>query len=205
MMQIERVEEKGRGKITVYLENGDFFTLYKKEAGQPALEPGAELDQDRWEKIRAEVLIPRARKRAMYLLEQMDRTEAKLREKLGQNGYPGDVIEDAVGYVKKFHYVDDFRYACNYVRSQGQSKSRRLLALELARKGVSRELAERALEEEYDGEDEGQKIRRWMEKKHYDPQTADVGEKRRMYQFLLRKGFRAGDILRELSLEGAEQ
>ncbi len=198
-MQIERIEETGKGKITVHLENGSSFTVYRKEVRQFELKPGAELDEGEWERICSEILIPRARKRAMYLLERMDRTEVQLREKLRQDLYPEDVIEDTIDYVKGFHYVDDFRYACNYAQGQGQSKSRRLLALELARKGVSREDIDKALAEEYDGEEETRKIQHWIEKKHYDPETADVKEKQRLYQFLLRKGFRSEDILKALS------
>ena len=146
-----------------------------------------------------ETLSRQAKKRAMYLLEKMDRTEAQLREKLRQDQYEEEVIEEAIAYVKSFHYIDDFRYACNYIRYRSQSKSRRILALELSRKGVSGELVEQALDTEYPEEDETVKIRRWVEKKHYDAETADVAQKRKMYQFLLRKGFRSEDILTQIS------
>lgn len=52
--------------------------------------------------------------------------------------------------------------------------------------------------EEAEPQDERAQIRRWMEKKHMDPAVADQNEKRRFYQFLLRRGFRSSDILAEL-------
>lgn len=143
-----------------------------------------------------ENLLLRAKKRAMHLLERMDRTEAQLREKLRQNQYPEDVIEEAVAYVKQFHYIDDFRYACNYIRYREQNTSRRKLAMDLAQKGVARELIDRALEEEYIEENESARILKWLEKKNYDADHADIKQKQKMYQFLLRKGFRSEDILR---------
>lgn len=199
IMQIERIEEPGKGKITICLDDGRFFTVYRKEVRQMDLESGAELTDAQLQEIYEEILIPRARKRAMHLLEQMDHTECKLREKLRQSSYPEEVVEDAIAYVKKFRYVDDLRYACNYVRYRSQSKSRRQLLMELYQKGVSREDAQKALSEEYGEEDESDKILRWMQKKHYDVHTADVKEKQKMYQFLLRKGFHSEDILRALS------
>ena len=77
------------------------------------------------ETIRRDVVFKRAKLRAMHLLEDMDRTEAGLREKLRQGLYPEDAAEEAVRYVKSFGYLDDTRYAENFVRSRKGSKSRR--------------------------------------------------------------------------------
>lgn len=145
-----------------------------------------------------ENLVSQAKKRALHLLERMDRTEAQLREKLRQSQYREDVIEEAVAYMKQFHYIDDFRYACNYVRYRGQNNSRRKLALDLAQKGISREIVEQALEEEYLEENESAGILKWLEKKQYDPECADMKQKQKMYQFLVRRGFRSEDILKVL-------
>ena len=131
-------------------------------------------------------------------MERMDRTEAQLREKLRLGYYPEDVIEDAVAYVKSYHYVDDLRYAQNYVRARKEQKSQKKLQMELLAKGVPKQMAQQALEEEYQQENERQLILKWIEKKQYCAQEADMKEKRRMYQFLLRKGFQSDDILHVL-------
>ena len=133
-----------------------------------------------------------------HLLEKMDRTEAQIREKLRQGFYPEEIIEDAVAYVKGYHYLDDSRYAENYVRNQMEKKSPRKIQMELMAKGIDRELAEKALEEECQRENEQELILKWVEKKHYSAQTADLKEKQRMYQFLMRKGFQSDDILHVL-------
>lgn len=70
--------------------------------------------------------------------------------------------------------------------------------MELLQKGIGKELIEQALEEEYQQENEQEQIRRWVEKKHYSGETADLKEKQKMYQFLMRKGFRSDDILHVL-------
>ncbi len=197
-MIITQMDSFGKDKLIITLDEEISFCLYQKEAHHLQLEPGAELTDTQYQEIRKEILIPRARKRTMYLLERMDRTEAQLREKLRQGRYPEDIIENAIAYVKGFHYVDDLRYAESYVRCYSQSKSRRLLYQELVGKGVPRDLIEQALEEEYETEDESSKIARWLEKKHYSAEEADPKQRQRMYQFLLRKGFRSGDILRLL-------
>ena len=44
----------------------------------------------------------RARKKAMRLLEHMDRTEKGLTDKLRQAEFSPDAVEDAIAYVKSY-------------------------------------------------------------------------------------------------------
>ena len=48
------------------------------------------------------MLIKRARMRAMKLLEMSDRSEEALRKKLADGGYPEEIVENALSYVKVF-------------------------------------------------------------------------------------------------------
>ena len=100
----------------------------------------------RFQKIRMEVILKRAKLRAMHLLEDMDRTEASLREKLRQGLYPQNMIDMAIEYVKSFGYLNDARYAENFIRSRQNSKSRKEIQAALLQKGVSSELIGQAME-----------------------------------------------------------
>lgn len=197
-MQIVRISELDKKRVKIVLEDRTYFPLYKTEQRRYDLAEGEELSGEQFQEIKTEILIKRARKRTMHLLERMDRTEAQLRDKLRQGYYPDDVIEDAITYVKSYHYVDDLRYAQNYVRSHMEQKSQRKLQMELLSKGVPKQMITEALEEEYQQENERELILKWIEKKQYCAQEADIKEKRRMYQFLLRKGFQSDDILHVL-------
>ncbi len=137
-----------------------------------------------------------ARKKAMQLLERMDRTEQNLRKKLEEKEFTPDEIEDAIAYVKSFHYLDDVRYATTYVRFHGASKSRTRLFQDLLQKGVDKDTAQDAIEEAYEGDEDAQ-IRQLLEKKHYDPEM-DRKEKQRIYAFLMRHGFPTSKILRAM-------
>lgn len=142
----------------------------------------------------------RAKRRALHILERCDRTEKELREKL-ERSYEPEAVDEAVAYVKSFRYLDDMRYAVNYLSCRGQEKSRRQLEQELLyRKGISRDILEKACLE-VEPQDEREQIRRWMEKKRIHPETADQAELRRFYSFLMRRGFRSEDILREIRAE----
>lgn len=131
------------------------------------------------------------------MLEKMDRTEQQLIEKLKTNGYPEECIEDAVAYVKKYHYIDDLRYAEHYIRYHQQKKSRQKLKMDLMQKGVRKDVIEQALEENFES-DEMRQIRELLEKRRYDKTDSDEKEKRRTYAFLMRRGYRSSDILSAL-------
>lgn len=49
----------------------------------------------------------RARKKAMRLLEHMDRTEKGLTDKLRQAEFSQEAVEDAIAYVKSYGYIND--------------------------------------------------------------------------------------------------
>lgn len=197
-MLITQIDELNKGKIKIWLEDGMFLTVYKKEVRQLELKLGKELTEQQYKEIMNDILVPRAKKRAMHLLEKMDRTEMQLREKLKQNEYPEYAIDEAIGYVKNFHYIDDFRYACNYIRYRSKSKSRRQMVMELYRKGISKEDVQRAIDEESQEPDESLKIQKWLDKKKFNAESADVKEKQKIYQFLLRKGFQSQDIMKAI-------
>lgn len=99
--------------------------------------------------------------------------------------------------MKSYHYVDDARYAKQYVECMKEKKSRRQIEQELHLRGVERSLVETAFEETEDVPEEVL-IRGWMEKRHYQPESADEGEKRRRYAFLARKGFSGAAIVRAM-------
>ena len=89
--------------------------------------------------------ILRAKRKAMLLLTDMDRTEAELRRKLS-GSFSAPAVEEAVRYVRSFGYIDDERYAAHYAETASARKSRTQIRFDLQKKGLSRELIDRALE-----------------------------------------------------------
>ena len=91
------------------------------------------------EQLTPEELYRHAVNRALYILEHTDKSEADLRRKLKEGGYPEDIIGRALEYVRSYHYIDDERFALNYIRTHAAAISRRELVNKLLQKGISRE------------------------------------------------------------------
>ncbi len=198
-MVVLEVKEYKNGKVRIKLDNGVSFLLYKKEAASFNLKEEEVIDDCIWNQIQEEILVKRARKRVMYLLQKKDYTEKQLRDRLKLDEYPEDIAENAISYVKSYHYVDDGRFASNYVHYHQQNKSVLQMKMELKQKGVSSDQIQQAFDQELEVSQE-EVIYNYLRKKNYDPTTADEGEKRRIYQFLMRKGFKSTDILRCMNL-----
>lgn len=145
-----------------------------------------------------EEMVLAAKKKALSLLQVQDRTEAQLRTKLLENGFPESVVEIAMEYVQSFHYIDDERYARNYVDSRQGAKSKQQIRMELLKKGVSDELIREALALEYETE-ESNLIEELLAKKKYRPDM-DYKEKNRIISYVMRRGFQLEDIRRCMNL-----
>ena len=141
-----------------------------------------------------------AKLKALSLLADMDRTEAQLRQKLKQKSYGDDVVEETINYVKSFGYIDDVRYARHFVESRKKTKSKQEIMAMLCQKGLKRDVVVEALEMCYSSEDAVEAIRHLAEKKHYSPENSTENEKKKIYDYLLRKGFYHEDIRQVLQV-----
>ena len=85
-MIVTAVAAVNRQKCKVFLEEDFAFILYKSEAERFHIEEGQELSGKVYEQIEQEILLPRARNKALDLLTVQARSRQQLRAKLAQFG-----------------------------------------------------------------------------------------------------------------------
>ncbi len=168
--------------------------LYPAEIRKEKLSDEMELSSQRLEELREVYAIPRAKKRAIALLARADRTEAGLRKKLEESLHDPISTERALDYVKKCGYVDDLRYAGDYISSRRGKKSFRMIRMELLDRGISSELIDRAIEES-GGQAEEDLLRPMMKymRKYEDP---DAVQRQKILAHFCRKGYDPGLVRR---------
>lgn len=138
--------------------------------------------------------LKRAKAKALHLLNIMDRTEEQLRLKLRQKGFREDIVEQALEYVKSFGYINDDGYAERFIQSKQHAKSKKEIYAALCQKGIDRDKIEQAMEKSYAEYSEIETIRNLVHKKHVSISDATDAEKKKICDYLLRKGFRYEDI-----------
>lgn len=199
-MTVTGIRTVSRGRCEVELDGETAFILYGAELHAYGIREDAELSEEVYETILSEVLLKRAKARSLHLLEEMDRTEYQLRRKLLDGKYPEAVVDQVVEWLYGFHYLDDLRYARNYISLKKDTRSRLQLLQDLQKRGIRAEIFESALEAEGAPDEAGQ-IRYWIAKKGIDPKTRDRKERGKLVRFLAGKGFRTGEILKVLDSE----
>lgn len=126
-MIVTKVELVSKNRYKVEVDGEFAFVLYRRELSHYQIREECEVSEESFEQIKKEVIIKRAKLRAMHLLNDMDRTESQLRTKLRQSCYTEDVVEAALAYVKSFGYIDDLDYAKRYIQNRQNQKSKREL------------------------------------------------------------------------------
>lgn len=197
-MTVTQIEAVTKTKYKVYLDGQFAFVLYKGELSRYHIAVGEELSELVYQQILKEVLLKRAKLRAMHLLNSMGRTENQLRDKLKQSLYPEEVIEAAMNYVKSFGYVNDAEYARSFIDSRKDRKSKRELYMQLGQKGIAKDTLDQIFEEYYDVEDSREAIEAIVRKRRYDPEKATNVETQKIMGYLMRKGFAYDDIRKVL-------
>lgn len=203
------IEEVDKKRSRIILEQDEAFVLYKGEVAQYKIHVNEEMPDAIYNTIQTEILPKRAKKRSLNLLRVRPYTEQKLKEKLREGFYSESIIEETIDYVKSFHYIDDYEYACQYIFYHKEAESKKKMEEKLRQKGIGQDILEQAFEDSYDSEEEQLEIefvqaKKYLEKKKYDQEHMEWKEKQRIYAFLVRKGIRTSVIRKSMSLQEYE-
>lgn len=132
----------------------------------------------------------KAAEKAMNLLLQQDRTKKELQDRLYRAGFSEKAAIYAMNYVMSFGYIDDLRYASNYISFHSGNRSRKELRYKLLNKGVPPEVIAEAFLE-YEDETEQEALRYMLRKRLKGRRLSDMDyqEKNKIVAYLGRKGF----------------
>lgn len=132
----------------------------------------------------------KAAEKAMNLLLQQDRTKKELQDRLYRAGFSEKAAAYAMNYVMSFGYIDDLRYASNYLAFHKGNRSRKELRYKLMNKGVPPEVIAEAFLE-YEEEDERTALRHMLRKRLKGRMLSrlDFQEKSKITAYLGRKGY----------------
>lgn len=132
-------------------------------------------------------------RRAVDLLARRDHSVLELKKKLISRGLPSQQVVEVLERLASQGLLNDRRFAVNWAQSairSGRGFGNRIL-LELRRRGVSRETAAEALSEATAEHGERQVLAEIVARRFagFDPATATLKERRRVYSYLQRRGF----------------
>jgi len=143
-----------------------------------------------------------ARQRTLRRLARRDHTEAELRRALTRDGFPAPVVDDTLARLRAEKYLDDQGFASRFTRSRvvhyGLGRNRVRQALRA--RGLSRAIIETGVAEALRDVSEAEALeavarRYWRQHGRDEP----VPRIRKLWAFLLRRGFPAGLVRERLA------
>lgn len=149
-----KVQKRDSNRINVFIDDEFAFGLYRITAAW--LRIGQELSDEKIASLLSIDANEGAFHQALRLLEYRPRSEEEVRKNLHKHGVDETVIEGVLERLRRGGLVDDQQFAKAWIqnRSEFRPRSRRALAFEMRRRGVSNEAIDEALSEMEVDEDE---------------------------------------------------
>ncbi|WP_091260521.1 RecX family transcriptional regulator [Aneurinibacillus thermoaerophilus] len=188
--RLER-QKKNRHRINVYL-NGEYaFAIHEDVLIKYRLNKGCELDEVEMRDVLEAEEKNRAEQYGLRYISHRSRTTEEVRQHLLAGGFPREVVEEVVQGFIQMKYLDDARYAQQWVeeRMRLKPRGRHLLRQELQRRGVDARLIEEAFHNmEQDVEESAclEVARKKYARQHFASYTE---MRNKIGPFLQRKGF----------------
>lgn len=135
--------------VAVELDSGETLKVPYPAAGLYRLEAGQELEQTEYSQLKAESQRYRCKKTALDYLAICPRSLLEMERHLGKKGFDHDLVKEITTGLSKAGYIDDADYAARYIGNRLGKKlvGRQLLASELQKRGVRRDIIRQALKE----------------------------------------------------------
>jgi regulatory protein len=141
---------------------------------------------------------------ALKALAARAHSTGELREKLKRRAERAGDIDEVLARLKESRYLDDRRYAESFAsaRLSNDRLGRTRVVRELRQRRVAPALAERTVQQVYEGVDEETLIGEWIRRKYHAAEREglfkDEKDLAAAYRRLMRAGFRTGAILKVL-------
>ena len=184
--------KQGRGtKIHIYIDGEYRMTADSDFVSSLGYAENYDINEEELAVLERAVSSRRAFNKATELLSRRDHGEKELLIKLRQKGFKEEA-EEAIEKLKYYGYIDDRRFAENYVKELIRIKhyGKRRVEQELYRKGIDREIISEVLEAAEFPESELVSL---IERKYYRYLTDEKGIKKTINS-LLRMGYSYGEI-----------
>ncbi len=187
-MRVTSIEVLKKGIFTVLLDASTTLTLAKEIALATDLKVGSELTPEEVLELNSADRRYRAHEAALRYLSYRPRSEKEVKDRLRRAGFKKEIVEPELEKLKELSLINDTAFATSWKdgREASRPRSRRMMGMELRRKGIPGDVVARvvsSVDEESGAYTAAAKKARTM---------GEVGEKdfiQRLGTFLQRRGY----------------
>ena len=185
---------KGRKKrVNVFLDNRFAFSLEAEVVIREGLQVGQELSANQIKALVKADHFHSCLNAATHFLGYRPRSEFEVRERLQRRGFDDNTVEGVIAKLKEQGLVDDVAFAQFWKenRDSFSPRSQWLTKLELRQKGVTDDIIDQVIETI---DDDDNAYRAALSKARSLPRSDYQGFRRRLGEYLKRRGFGYGVI-----------
>jgi len=183
-------QKKNPKRRSVFIDGKFAFGVDEEVMSKLGLKKNEGLTEQKFKNILIQKKENEAKDIALRFLSFRRRTEKEVREKLQKKDFDEKTIKRTIEKLKEYDLINDLEFATAWVKERLAYKPRgkKLLRQELWKKGIKKEIMDKVIQELCQDEDKSAIELLERVKKRYknlEPQVT----KRRMYGYLLRRGF----------------
>lgn len=184
-------EEENPSSCIIYMDNVPFASVETEFAAKLGLRIGLEIEENVVRKLMTADEVVRARDYALELLLSQTYTKQQMIEELEKHGFCVHAVSETIENLEQLGHVKDEKYARNWVKNRRRTRptSKRLMRRELTNQGVDKSTVDRVLAEIDEADETALALqvarKQVIRYKSLAPHVA----KRRLYAFLIRRGF----------------
>lgn len=196
-MRITEIRYISKNKADIYIDYEKAFFLYKSEINKNNIKEDYEISKEDYEYILNDIILKRAKKKALNLLIKMDRTENEIRSKLKNHGYTEETINKTIDYINSYNYINDENYTRNYINYKKDSLSKQQIGFNLKNKGISKEVMDEIFSEIYSNEEDDPEIigiNKLISKRVKYIKELTNEDKQKLISYIYRKGYNIDKI-----------
>ena len=202
MAEITKIEvqKKDKNRSNIFLDGEFFCGLQNEVVVGKGLKVGVEIDEEKLKEIVLESEKQVAFNKALTLLNTRFKTKHEIKTYLKDKGFDEFVIDEVVEKLVEYKYINDEHYVEAYINSNKNKKSKKVIELDLLKKGVSQKTITEQLE---NLESEADLIRA-LYNKHIKNKEQTFENKQKAIKYLIGKGFNYDDIKKAINFEEYE-
>lgn len=143
-----------------------------------------------------------ALKRAYKFLSYRPRSEAEVRAKLGQLGFPQKSVDTTLEKLRSLSLLNDEAFARDWAqgRAEGRGYGPLRIERELRQKGIAKSLISQVVQETFGRQEGKERARALLEKRFRGKDLGDRKVLHRAVGFLQRRGYRSAVIAEVLRM-----
>ncbi|MAO66256.1 MAG: hypothetical protein CL666_14770 [Balneola sp.] len=198
-----QVQKKNATRFSLFADNQFLIGVSESTLTKLNLKKGVEITPSLFDRIAEAEDHWAAREYLFRILSRRDHSRKELKDKAWKKGYSGHYVEEILDEFEAKEYIDDQKFALTYTQEKfefnnwGPYKVRN----HLFKKGISKSVAENCIQQVFGDKAIKESIVELIKKKkkRYQREPAEK-RKKKMFDFLMRKGYPSEQITEYMPL-----